>query len=107
MGGALLHPAAAELAAEIPGARTIAVYETRPAAMPAGFAIADVDAVLLHSPKGARILAALGPPASLIAFCLSKAVAAPLATLGLPVRVASEPTEEALLGLLSHPGEVF
>lgn len=105
--GALLHPGASELAGEIPGARVLGVYETVAAALPAGFAIADVDAVLLHSPKAARLLAALGPPASLIAFCLSRNVAAPLAALGLPVRVASEPTEEALLGLLPGPGEVF
>ncbi len=101
--GALLHPGAAELAGEIGAARTLAVYETRPAALPANFDIARIDAVLLHSPKAAHLLAPLLPPApGPTVLCLSPAVAAPLAARNVSLRIAPAPNEDALLGLLGR-----
>ncbi len=99
--GEILHPGAAELAADLPGVRALAIYDSHPAALPAGFTTQDLDAVLLHSPRAARLLAALPPPPGLVALCLSPAVAAPLTGLGLTIRIAKAPNEEALLALLS------
>ncbi len=98
--GEILHPGAAELAADLPGVRALAIYDTRPAALPAGFTTQGLDAVLLHSPRAARLLAALPPPPGLTALCLSPAVAEPLTGLGLDVRIAKAPNEEALLALI-------
>lgn len=116
--GALLHPAAAEpagdLAAPLAGAgiavRTLAVYESLARTPDAGLlaALDQAQAVLLHSPKAARALAAVlagrSAPA-LAALCLSPAVAAPLAGLAAqgrigPVAAAPRPDETALLALL-------
>lgn len=105
---ALLWPRAAapafDLAAALSGAAPVAsvpVYETRPVdPAPAP----DFDAVLIHSPSAARILAECLPPAAAagrLALALSPAVAAPLR--GLPfaaVHVAARPDEAHLLAPL-------
>jgi uroporphyrinogen-III synthase len=119
LGGAVLHPAALEPAGDLVSplvaaglsARRLAVYETVVRApSPATLAGLDaLEAVLLHSPRGARTLSGLleGRPAPrLRALCLSAAVAEPLAALvrtgGLAsVAFAPHPTETALLDLLT------
>ena len=112
--GEVLHPGPVEPAGDLVSAlaelgvpaRALAVYETvarapepRTAAL-----IPDLLAVLLHSPKAARVLAAHvtdHPAPKLVALCLSQAVAAPLRASGLAaVRAADQPTEAALLALL-------
>jgi uroporphyrinogen-III synthase len=118
--GAVLHPGALEPAGDLLSpltaagitARRLAVYETvtrRPA--PETLAnFETLDAVLLHSPRAARILAGLlvdRPAPGLRALCLSSAVAAPLETPrqagGLEsVAFAPRPDETALLELLAR-----
>ncbi len=122
--GAVLHPGPAEPAGDLAGglaaggvaARAVAVYQTLagpPDAAPAA-EIRSLDAVLLHSPKAARALAAhlaACPAPHLAAVCLSPAVAAPLTNAGMAaVHVADSPDEAALmeclrraLGLASRP----
>ncbi len=114
--GAVLHPSAAEPAGDLAGAldaagvavRTIALYQTVAADPPAP-AIAErltgVQAVLLHSPKAARVLAGLVPPpldlstAHLLG--LSPACLAPLTDLPAAGRhSAPAPNETDLLALL-------
>jgi uroporphyrinogen-III synthase len=112
--GAVLIPGPAEPAGDLAGglvaggvaARSVAVYQTL-AGSPDPATAAEIPrlaAVLLHSPKAARALAAhlAGVPAPrLTAFCLSPAVAAPLAGAGLAViHTASSPDEAALLETL-------
>lgn len=107
--GAILHPGAREPAGDLAGAlaaagvpaRSAIVYETvaNPARPPPG-----AQAVLLHSPRAARILAeglsVAGAPAP-AALCLSPAVAAPLSKAPLArILVAAAPSEDALLALL-------
>ena len=66
------------------------------AAAPAAF-----DAVLIHSPRGGRAVAALGPFAGQAAVAISPAAAAPLTgAAGLKVRVATRPDEAALFEAL-------
>ncbi|MFT4252280.1 MAG: uroporphyrinogen-III synthase [Caulobacter sp.] len=119
VGGAVLHPAAAEPAGDLVSplaragieARSLAVYETIERAPDAATlnALDDLAAVLVHSPKAARILAAVltrHPAPALRALCLSPAVAAPLADLSAdgrlgPVAAAPRPSETALLDLLA------
>jgi uroporphyrinogen-III synthase len=116
----VLHPGALEPAGELLTplaaagltARRLALYESVPRA-PAAATLAEFDsleAVLLHSPRAARILAGLlaeHPAPGLRALCLSAAVAAPLAglepasVLG-PVAFAPRPTETDLLDLLDR-----
>ena len=110
LSGVVLHPGAAELAGNLSGdlaargvpARTVAVYETVAQALDIGAAdwTSDLDGVLLHSPKAARLLAdflARHPAAPLTAVCISPAAAEPLSSTGLAnVAVARAPTEEAL-----------
>jgi uroporphyrinogen-III synthase len=118
IGGEVLHPGPVEPAGDLVGAlaalgvsaRALAVYQTvarspdkRTAAL-----IPALAAVLLHSPKAARALAAHvaeRPAPKLTALCLSEAVAAPLSASGLAAaRVAEQPTETALLALLTGAG---
>ncbi|MBV9511468.1 MAG: uroporphyrinogen-III synthase [Caulobacteraceae bacterium] len=103
---AALEPAAdlaALLAARGVEVRTIAVYETIPA--PAA-APPDVQAVLVHSPKAARALAALATPdwaARVSAFAISPAAAQPLSSPPFArLRVAQTPDEASLLALLAE-----
>lgn len=113
--GVVLHPGATELAADLSGmlqkagiaARALPLYETTPAPLEPAFieALGDLDMVLLHSPKAARILAKLlrkHPAPQLRALCLSAAIARPLARLELAQRVsAPSPNEAALLNLIN------
>jgi uroporphyrinogen-III synthase len=112
--GKVLHPGAAEPAGDLISAlaalgvpaRALPLYETVARAPDAETtaALPGLAAVLLHSPKAARVLADhLGGHRAprLSCLCLSEAVAAPLRASGLSrVRAASEPTEAALLALL-------
>jgi uroporphyrinogen-III synthase len=108
--GAVLHPAAAELAGELSGAgapiRTLTVYET--VATPRDPAIEalmpGLHAALVHSAKAARLLADIlrrSPAPRLRLLCLSPAVAAPLRG---EISTAALPNEEALLNLLPDRG---
>lgn len=89
-------------------AKGVAVYETLERA-PSDETLARLDApltVLVHSPRGARILAKLlseKPAPHLRVLCLSEAVAAPLRDLIKPgsVAFAPRPDETALLDLLT------
>lgn len=111
-GLSILHPRAAEPAGDLSAlvgdaARIIplAVYEAveTDAQPPEAF-----DAVLIHSPRAARVLAARLTPeaaAGRLALALSPAAAAPLAALRFgEVRIADAPTEAALLATLGKPG---
>jgi len=89
-------------------AKGVAVYETLDRA-PSDETLARLDApttVLLHSPRGARVLAAIlreRPSPTLRFLCLSEAVAAPLREVVEPgsVTFAPRPDESALLELLN------
>ena len=112
--GCVFHAAPAEPAGDLVGAlaavgipaRAVTIYETAPVALgPETVArVASADAVLLHSPKAARLQArhlAEHPAGGLRALCLSDAVAAPLEGAGLAtIRAAATPSETALLDLL-------
>jgi len=119
LAGAVLHPGALDPAGDLLGplaaagltVRRLALYETIPRA-PAAATLAALDAfeaVLLHSPRAARVLAAVladHPAPRLPALCLSAAVAAPLAGLEAAralgsVAFAPRPTETDLLDLLA------
>lgn len=107
-GGVVLAPGALEPAGDLPAllsgrveVRALLVYEAVPtgAAAPAAF-----DAVLIHSPRGGRALAGLGPFAGQTAVAISEAAAAPLtAVAGLDIRVAAHPDEAALFEALGKP----
>jgi uroporphyrinogen-III synthase len=107
-GGVVLAPGALEPAGDLPallsfrvGVRALPVYEAveTGAAAPAAF-----DAVLVHSPRGGRALAALGPFAGQAAAVISEAAAAPLREgAGLDIRVAAHPDEAALFEALGKP----
>ena len=105
----VLHPAAREPAADLAAllgglgvlANTIAVYET----VETGAFVSGVDAILVHSPRAGRAVAAryAGRPeaARISAYAISEAAAAPLRGAGFrAVSVAPRPTEAALLALL-------
>lgn len=64
------------------------------------------DTVLIHSPRAALALAALGPTTEpRFACAISAAAAAPLSGLSFSeVRIAATPSEDALLGTLGKPG---
>ena len=105
----LLHPAAREPAGDLAAAvgaaatvRTLAVYE----AVETGTAPPpDFDAVLIHSPRAGRALAAGLPPrdaAGRIAVAISAAAAEPLFALPFAaLRVAATADETALLAVLT------
>ncbi len=103
LAGRVLFAGAVEPAGDLMGAldvagvpaRFAAVYETRPRAVQAP---PDAEAVLVHSPKAAVQLARAGVD-ELPAYCISAAAAAPLAG-WTRIRVAAEPHEDSLLGLL-------
>jgi uroporphyrinogen-III synthase len=115
--GVVLHPGAVELAGDLVGAlekqrveaRRLTLYETLPVKLDAEAAsqlLATSDAVLLHSPRAAQVLAALvkaHPAPKLRALGLSKAVVKPLARAKLAARVfPSMPLEGALLNLIDR-----
>lgn len=105
--GLILAPGAREpagdLAALLPdrAIQRLPVYaaEETDAAVPAAF-----DAVLVHSPRAARALAAVLPPAAArnrLAVCISAAAAAPLAALSFAeIRTAEAPDETSMLTAL-------
>jgi uroporphyrinogen-III synthase len=106
--GRVLAPGALESSGDLAallagrvGMRALAVYRAveTGAAAPAVF-----DAVLIHSPRGGRALAALGPFAGQTAVAISEAAAVPLADApGLEIRVAVRPDEAALFEALGKP----
>jgi uroporphyrinogen-III synthase len=114
--GAVLHPGAVDLAGDLVGAlealnveaRRLTLYETLPLQVEAEAAarLVTSDAVLLHSPRAAQVLAALvkaHPAPKLRALGLSKAVVKPLARAKLAARVfPSMPLEGALLNLIDR-----
>jgi uroporphyrinogen-III synthase len=102
--GNVLHPGAAEPAGDLTGelskaavtSRSVAVYETAET----GVAAPQADAVLVHSPRAAAVVARLARP-ELAAYAISPAAAAPLITSNFQrVAVAPYPNEAALLKLL-------
>lgn len=106
--GPVLAPGAREPAGDLPAllagrveVRVLPVYEAvaAPAVAPPAF-----DAVLVHSPRGARALAALGPFSGQTAAVISEAAAAPLGEVqGLEIRIAARPDEAALFEALGKP----
>jgi uroporphyrinogen-III synthase len=114
--GVVLHPGAAEPAGDLAGAlekqgvaaRSVVLYETAPVKLEAEAAsqLVLADAVLLHSPRAAQVLAALlkaHPAPKLRALGLSKAVVKPLARIPLAARAfPSMPLEGALLNLIDR-----
>ena len=106
----VLHPAAVEPAADLVGlleragvhARAQPVYQTVSAELER--APAPLDAVLVHSAKAARRVAALlarNQAGAMVAFALSPAVAEPLRGVGFArLAVAPFPDEASLLNLL-------
>ena len=116
IGGAVLHPGAAELAGDLAGAlaragvevRALTLYDTAPTALgPDQVAgLGEVDVALVHSAKGAQALAAVlavHPQPRLKVLGLSKAVLAPLADTPLAgLTSAPFPLEAALLNLIDR-----
>jgi uroporphyrinogen-III synthase len=114
--GAVLHPGAAEPAGDLAGslqrhgveARRLILYETVPLTLEASQAelLTGADAVLLHSPSAAKVLAGLlklHPAPKLRVLALSKAVMKPLARTALGGRAfPSMPLEAALLNLIDR-----
>jgi uroporphyrinogen-III synthase len=115
-GGVILHPGAVEPAGDLAGelaehgltVRSAALYESLAVPMPEDFgeAVDHFAAVLLHSPKAARVLKdwlKARPAPGLKVFGLSKAVIRPLMRTELAERsAAAEPNEDALLELLQR-----
>jgi uroporphyrinogen-III synthase len=114
--GAVLHPGAAEPAGDLAGAlaiqgvelRQLSLYDTGAAVLNDAqkAKLAEMDIVLLHSPKAAGVLSALlrtCPLPTLKALGLSKAVIRPLARSRLAAKVfAPFPLEAALLNLIDR-----
>lgn len=114
--GAVLHPGAAEPAGDLAGslekhgveARRLVLYETAPVALGAAEAedLGRSDAVLLHSPRAAQVLAKVlkaHPAPKLRALALSKAVVKPLARTRLAAKAYPPfPLEAALLNLIDR-----
>ena len=114
--GPVLHAGALHPAGDLVGdltvrglaARAVALYDTLPVdPAPALAQLADIDAVLVHSPKAAGLLADLltaHPTPNLRLLALSDAVAAPLRALeNATIAVAPFPNEASLLNLLAKP----
>ena len=112
-GRRVLHPCAVETAGDLAGPLASAghsllavpVYETVPTAGPSTLkALAEADAILLHSPRAARALVDLvtlgsGPEKRVL--CLSHAVAVALSSIKIGrVYLAALPNDSALLNLL-------
>ena len=114
--GAVLHPGATEPAGDLAGslekhgveARRLILYETAPVDLAAAEAeaLARSDAVLLHSPRAAQVLARLlkaHPAPQLRALGLSKAVVRPLLRTPLAAKAFPPmPLEAALLNLIDR-----
>jgi uroporphyrinogen-III synthase len=123
-GPPLLYLAGAERAADLVGALAkvaVAVEmrviyqavaaEALPAAAAAALQAGTLDGVLHFSRRSAEILLDLaakaglaGPALAPVQFCLSERIAEPLAAAGATaIRIADQPTEEALLRLVDTP----
>lgn len=116
IGGAVLHPGAAELAGDLAGAlaragvevRALTLYDTAPAALEPALiaALAEQDVALVHSAKGAQALAGVlaeHPQPQLKVLGLSRAALAPLAETPLAALTAAPfPLEAALLNLIDR-----
>lgn len=114
--GAVLHPGAAEPAGDLAGslekhgveARRLILYETAPVLLgdAEAEALSKSDAVLLHSPRAAQVLAKLlkaHPAPNLRALGLSKAVVKPLARTKMAAKAFPPfPLEAALLNLIDR-----
>ncbi|MFZ5719785.1 MAG: uroporphyrinogen-III synthase [Pseudomonadota bacterium] len=114
--GVVLHPGAAEPAGDLAGslekhgveARRLILYETAPVLVAAAEAedLGRSDAVLLHSPRAAQVLAKVlkaHPAPQLRALGLSKAVVKPLARTRLAAKAYPPfPLEAALLNLIDR-----
>ena len=104
--GVLLHPGAAEPAGDLAGAlagvemRSVALYETvmLPPVAEAVAAWPELGAVLIHSPRAARALAAAALSPGPRVLCISSAAAEPLHAHD--PEVAVRPDEAALLARL-------
>ena len=107
-GLSILHPCAAEpagdlaaLVGDVAQVTPLAIYEAIDTATPAP---EDWEAVLIHSPRAARALAARlssDEARGRIALTISSAAAAPVAALGFKeIRTAEAPTETSLLAAL-------
>lgn len=107
-GGALLHVKGAEgdgsLAASLDGfdARRLVLYDVTETG--AAIDLDSIDAVLLFSPRSARIFAARAPEsADVIAICISAATARALGARAFKaVRIAAKPNQDALLACLDR-----
>jgi uroporphyrinogen-III synthase len=114
--GAVLHPGALEPAGDLAGAlekqgveaRRLILYETAPVDLTdaQAAALTQSDAVLLHSPRAAQVLAKVlktYPSPDLRALGLSKAVVKPLARTRMAAKVFPPfPLEAALLNLIDR-----
>jgi len=114
--GAVLHPGAAEPAGDLAGAlekhgveaRRAILYETGPVKLSDSQAqmLVKADAALLHSPRAAKVLAAVlksHPAPQMRALGLSKAVIKPLARTPLAAKTFPPfPLEAALLNLIDR-----
>lgn len=110
--GPVLHLAAAERSGELNEAGvpvlTTPVYEALelPLSDVVKAAWAELDAVLVHSPRAARVLARVAATlagSGIAAVCISEAAAAALPAEWGRVEVADAPTEAALLARLGKP----
>ena len=116
MRGAVLHPGAAEPAGDLAGAlekhgveaRRAILYETGPVKLSDAEAemLVRADAALLHSPRAAKVLAAVlkaHPAPKMRALGLSKAVIRPLARTPMAAKAFPPfPLEAALLNLIDR-----
>ena len=116
MRGVVLHPGAAEPAGDLAEAlerrdvpaRRLVLYETGPVKLPddQAEALVHADAVLLHSPRAAKVLAGVlkaHPSPTLRALGLSKAVIRPLARTKIAAKAYPPfPLEAALLNLIDR-----
>jgi uroporphyrinogen-III synthase len=116
LGGAVLHPGAAEPAGDLVGAleargieaRRLVLYDTAPTTLTGeqAAALPGLDIALVHSPKAARVLADLArdaPLPRLRVLGISKAALKPLARSPVGARVyAPFPLEAALLNLIDR-----
>lgn len=125
-GARILHPAGEDRAADLAAllaARGLSVIphivyrapEAEALGMESRAALRDgtLDAALHFSPRTVRALlrcvseaGQMEPFRMLRHFCLSQAVAAPLAVAGMAITLAPQPHEEALLALLGEAAEV-
>lgn len=111
-GGTVLHVTARVPAADLSRAvggdievRTLVAYE----AIETGAGVPDLfDAVLIHSPRAARVLACLLTPdvaGRRVAVAISAAAAGPLAATGFdPLLVADQPNDISVTAALGKPG---